>query len=379
MKFKTLSKKNPTSENGIFYKEIINENDKVIDKIFLIRYRQDDKDKLLTIGKYSAGIRIAFCKQKRDEILNKIRLGEDIPIKHKSSKKGITLNEVYDEYLVWAKNNKKTWKSNDKLIYDKHIKDSLGNESLITLKPKHFEDLKQEKLKAGYKERSVVSILGIVRHTINYAINNELIKNYVNPIANGRVKMPKVDNAKIGFLTKEQASELIAILEKRNEPLIYRLTILLLFTGARFSEVASLTWSDINFNEQLIYFKSTKNGNARSIKMTEQVLEVLSDLVQNKNSDLVIPSSNGKQILQMPKQWQKIVDDLIPNNKNAGKHRITIHSLRHTHASWLAISGMNILEIKEQLGHKKLDMTLRYSHLIPSSRHEQTNSVFSGV
>jgi hypothetical protein len=107
MKFKTLSKKNPTSENGIFYKEIINENDKVIDKIFLIRYRQDDKDKLLTIGKYSAGIRIAFCKQKRDEILNKIRLGEDIPIKHKSSKKGITLNEVYDEYLVWAKNNKK--------------------------------------------------------------------------------------------------------------------------------------------------------------------------------------------------------------------------------------------------------------------------------
>jgi integrase len=40
---------------------------------------------------------------------------------------------------------------------------------------------------------------------------------------------------------------------------------------------------------------------------------------------------------------------------------------------------MNILEIKEQLGHKKLDMTLRYSHLIPSQRHKQTEAVFSDV
>jgi integrase len=54
-----------------------------------------------------------------------------------------------------------------------------------------------------------------------------------------------------------------------------------------------------------------------------------------------------------------------------------VHSLRHTHASWLAIAGMNILEIKEQLGHKKLDMTLRYSHLIPSQRHKQTLTVFN--
>jgi integrase len=161
--------------------------------------------------------------------------------------------------------------------------------------------------------------------------------------------------------------------------MIFRLTTLLLFTGARFSEVASLTWNDINFDEKLIYFKATKNGNARSIKMTDKVIKVLEELAKNKISQLIIPSTNGKQILQMPRQWQDIVDEFIPNNINAGKHRITIHSLRHTHASWLAISGMNILEIKEQLGHKKLDMTLRYSHLIPSQRHKQTEVVFNEI
>jgi len=157
---------------------------------------------------------------------------------------------------------------------------------------------------------------------------------------------------------------------------MYQLSVLLLYTGARFSEVASLTWNDINFKENLIYFKATKNGNNRSIKITNKVLDILNTLSQNRTSHLVIPSTNTKQILQMPKQWQEIVDKLIPNNKEAQKHRITVHSLRHTHASWLAISGMNILEIKEQLGHKKLDMTLRYSHLIPSVRHEKTTKIF---
>ena len=63
----------------------------------------------------------------------------------------------------------------------------------------------------------------------------------------------------------------------------------------------------------------------------------------------------------MPKQWQILVDELLPNNKKAGKYKITTHSLRHTHASWMAMSGISILHIKEQLGHKKLDMTMRYS------------------
>ena len=347
------------------------------DTSYYITYKDEaNKLKRIKIGDKSQGITEPFCKQKRDEVINAIRLGEDVPIKHK--KKGITLQEVYDKYIELAKNNKKSWKD-DVIMFNNHLKDPLGDRALISLKPQDFEDLKQLKLKAGYKERTVVMILGLARHIINYAINNELIKNYVNPIANGRVKMPKVENRKVGFLSKEEAKLLLEILSERKEPMIYRLTVLLLFTGARFSEVASLTWNDINMNEELIYFKSTKNGNDRYIKMTNKVIEVIEELSKKKASEIVIPSSNGKQILQMPKQWQDIVDELRPNNTNAGKHRITVHNLRHTHASWLAISGMNILEIKEQLGHKKLDMTLRYSHLIPSHRHEQMEKVFSDV
>jgi len=346
---------------------------------YYITYR-DTTNKTIRkkIGNKSNGINENYCFAQRNSIVNKIRLGEDVPMKHKKSQQ-FTLQDAYDKYIAWAKNNKKSWKNNDELMYNKHIKNELGASPLVSLKPDDFEKLKQKKLQEGYKPRTVVLILGIARHCINYAINNELVKNYTNPIANGRVKMPTVDNAKVGYLTKEQAMELLHILETKPERMTYQLTVLLLFTGARFSEVASLTWNDINFKEQLIYFKATKNGNARSIKITGKVLEVLNELSQLRTSHLIIPSSNSKQILQMPKQWQAIVDKLIVNNKEAEKHRITVHGLRHTHASWLAISGMNILEIKEQLGHKKLDMTLRYSHLIPSARHEKTAIVFNDL
>ncbi len=77
----------------------------------------------------------------------------------------------------------------------------------------------------------------------------------------------------------------------------------------------------------------------------------------------------------MPKQWQNKVDELIENNINLGRNKITTHSLRHTHASWLAQSGVDILYIKEQLGHKKIETTMRYAHLVDNTRHEATLNV----
>ena len=122
------------------------------------------------MGNKSEGITEPYCFQKRNEIVHKIRLGEDVPIKHKKIKQ-FTLQNAYDEYIKWAMDNKKSWKNNDQLIYNKHLKEPFGNRSLISLKPQDFEDLKQQKLKEGYKDRTVVLILGIARQTINYAIN----------------------------------------------------------------------------------------------------------------------------------------------------------------------------------------------------------------
>ena len=371
MALKKASSKYP----GIFINEYKNGN-----VAYYINYRNEEGTptlKKVGMKTKQSNYTIMDAYDRLIEVKHKIATGEELP-KVVQRKAKVLFEDIFEDYLNWAKANKKTWKHNDLLVYNKHLS-YLAKSDPRTLKPKDFEELKQRKLTEVDKQlgrvlapKTVQHILATARHIFNHAIKNELIKNLTNPIGSGRVRMPKVENQKIGFFTKEKAQELLELLQQRENKRLYELTTLLLFTGARFSEVARLTWADVNFNTNLIYFASSKDGNARYIKMSNRVLEVVNSLYKNKINNLVIPTINGNKYEKMPKEWQIEVDKLIPGNDNANKDRLTTHSLRHTHASWLAQSGVDILHIKEQLGHKKIETTMRYSHLIDDRRHQAT-------
>ena len=371
MALKKASSKYP----GIFINEYKNGN-----VAYYINYRNEEGTptlKKVGMKTKQSNYTIMDAYDRLIEVKHKIATGEELP-KVVQRKSKVLFEDIFEDYLNWAKANKKTWKHNDLLVYNKHLS-YLAKSDPRTLKPKDFEELKQKKLTEVDKKtgrvlapKTVQHILATARHIFNHAIKNELIKNLTNPIGSGRVRMPKVENQKIGFFTKEKAKELLELLQQRENKRLYELTTLLLFTGARFSEVARLTWSDINFNTSLIFFASSKDGNARYIKMSNRVLEVVNTLYKNKINNLVIPTINGNKYEKMPKEWQIEVDKLIPGNDDANKDRLTTHSLRHTHASWLAQSGVDILQIREQLGHKKIETTMRYSHLIDDRRHQAT-------
>ena len=374
MALKKASSKYP----GIFINEYKNGN-----VAYYINYRNEEGTptlKKVGMKTKQSNYTIMDAYDRLIEVKHKIATGEELP-KVVQRKSKVLFEDIFEDYLNWAKANKKTWKHNDLLVYNKHLS-FLGKSDPRTLKPKDFEELKQKKLTEVDKKtgrvlapKTVQHILATARHIFNHAIKNELIKKLTNPIGSGRVRMPKVENKKIGFFTKEKAKELLELLQQRENKRLYELTTLLLFTGARFSEVARLTWSDINFNTSLIFFASSKDGNARYIKMSNRVLEVVNTLYKNKINNLVIPTINGNKYEKMPKDWQIEVDKLIPGNDDANKDRLTTHSLRHTHASWLAQRGVDILHIKEQLGHKKIETTMRYSHLIDDRRHQATEKL----
>ena len=371
MALKKASSKYP----GIFINEYKNGN-----VAYYINYRNEEGTptlKKVGMKTKQSNYTIMDAYDRLIEVKHKIATGEELP-KVVQRKAKVLFEDIFEDYLNCAKANKKNWKQKVILVYNKHLS-YLAKSDPRTLKPKDFEELKQRKLTEVDKKtgrilapKTVQHILATARHIFNHAIKNELIKNLTNPIGSGRVRMPKVENQKIGFFTKEKAKELLELLQQRENKRLYELTTLLLFTGARFSEVARLTWSDINFNTSLIFFASSKDGNARYIKMSNRVLEVVNTLYKNKINNLVIPTINGNKYEKMPKEWQIEVDKLIPGNDDANKDRLTTHSLRHTHASWLAQSGVDILHIKEQLGHKKIETTMRYSHLIDDRRHQAT-------
>ena len=70
IQLKTLNKRIATKSQGVFYKQIVDENNKEVDKVYIIRWLDEDgREKSKTVGKYSQGIRIAYCVEMRNKIV----------------------------------------------------------------------------------------------------------------------------------------------------------------------------------------------------------------------------------------------------------------------------------------------------------------------
>jgi integrase len=356
---------------------------------YYINYRNENgKPVKVQVGKKTKAsdfsVKDAFAKL--IEVKYKLQHDQEPMIKSGRAVK-IKFDDLWVEFFKYAKANKKSYLV-DEQNYNKHIKPVFGNKSVKKLKSLDFENFKQDLVSKGLEAQTVKHQLTLARTIINYAIKHDILRSFVNPISNGKVKMPEIDNKRQAYLTKSQAKEILEIL-KSTHLLTYHLTVLLLFTGARFSEITGassqknktgdetpLKWNDVNFNSNTIYFKKTKNGNDRHIAMNSILLDSIKYLYDNKVNDNVITNSAGGIILRMPDYFMTAVESVVPGNKKMdNKYKITAHSLRHTHASWLAEAGLDILQIKEQLGHKNIDMTMRYAHLIPNKRHEVTQGI----
>lgn len=356
---------------------------------FYINYRDDQgKPVKVLVGKktriFDFTVKDAYAKL--IEMKYKLQHDEEPTIKAGRTSK-IKFETIWEEFYSYAKANKKSYLM-DERNYKKHIKPKFGHKNVKDLTSLDFEKFKQDLTSDGLEPQTVKHQLTLIRTIINYAIKHNILKNFTNPMGAGKVKMPDIDNKRQGYLTKKQAKKILEILKSTHQ-LTYHLTVLLLFTGARFSEITGaasqknktdvdtrLKWADVNFDNNTIYFKKTKNGNDRHIAMNEILRETIDYLYENRVNENVINNSDGGIILRMPDYFATAVESVIAgNNTRDTKYKITAHSLRHTHASWLAEAGLDILQIKEQLGHKHIEMTMRYAHLIPNIRHDVTRKI----
>lgn len=155
----------------------------------------------------------------------------------------------------------------------------------------------------------------------------------------------------------ETSRLLVACRQSRNEYL-YCIVLLALTTGMRHGEILGLHWDHIDFDNQLVHIKETKNGHPRSVPLVAPVIAELHHLLKSRNSQksLVFASKTAFGTIDINKSWRHALEVAEINS-------FKFHDIRHCFATAAARAGASNIQLKTALGHRTLQMLERYTHL----------------
>ena len=335
---------------------------KEADTCYYIVYRDHDGKTIREkCGWASQGWTLAKAQQRRIERLAALQKGEPAPQKRKEVP---TFGEVATRYIQWIRDNNPGDHGPDVSRYNHYIFPSLAPLRLDEVTPLILEDLKSSL--HALAPQTVKHVLSLVRRIINKAITWDLW-NGPNPVQ--RVKLPRINNARVRFLSYDEAKLLLAALKDRSIT-VHDMSLLALHCGLRLGEVTALKAYNVDLDNRIIHISDSKNGTHRVAHMTTDVAEMLATRLKGLDpDDYVFRDRRHKgRITGVSATFDRAVDSLGYNEGITDRRqRVVYHTLRHTYASWLVMQGTNILVVKELMGHKTLAMTERYSHLAPSA------------
>lgn len=188
---------------------------------------------------------------------------------------------------------------------------------------------------------------------------------------------------KIKYLNQFELHTLIADLDIKDTPNWDWLILLVAKTGIRFSEALAITPEDFDFARQTLSisktwdykgnggFLPTKNkSSVRKIQIDWQIVVKFSELIKNLPPDQPI-------FVGTEKIYNSTVNNVLTRHcKSCGISEISIHGLRHTHASLLLFAGVSIASVARRLGHASMTTTQKtYLHIIQELENKDVDLV----
>lgn len=352
------------------------------DSYFAIRYQRNGKRKEEGIGWASEGwtlekvaLLLAELKQAHKIGKGPVRLADKREIANKKNqaekaqeerkvREEITFSQFFtDTYFPIAKTNKKheSYRKEEE-HFNNWLEPVLGKMTLKDIYPLNLEKVKKNMLDAERSPRSLQYVFATFRQIWNMAKRDGLVS---AESPSKQVKLPKINNERLRFLTHEEADNLLENLKGRSIQL-HNIALLSLHCGLRASEIFRLKWQDIDLNRGGwgVIMVHGKGDKSRPAFMTNKVKAMFESLKQKSPDSLVFTDREGNQIASISNAFDRAVSELgFNDNITDPRNKFTFHCLRHTFASWLVQSGESLYTVKELLGHSTIAMTERYSHL----------------
>ena len=217
------------------------------------------------------------------------------------------------------------------------------------------------------------------------AVDEGLIER--DPTRKAIIKGKPPRSKKIKYLNQFELHTLIADLDIKDEPNWDCFILLVAKTGMRFSEALAITPQDFDFARQTLSisktwdykgdggFLPTKNkSSVRKIQIDWQIVVKFSELIKGlpENEPIFVGES---------KIYNSSVNDVLTRHcKACGISEISIHGLRHTHASLLLFAGVSIASVARRLGHASMTTTQKtYLHIIQELENQDIDLVMRSL
>lgn len=162
----------------------------------------------------------------------------------------------------------------------------------------------------------------------------------------------------------------------------YMLVDLVLFTGLRVSEIASLKVGDINLKtkDPYLFVRNGKRGIKRDVYLDRELVKHLKRFISWKKKSMNEPTEDDSPLFSGRNGKHCAVITLMKSFKRAIEEsglplHFSIHNARHTYATYLLHATYNLRYVQKQLGHSKISMTALYADVLPSENGTLANMI----
>jgi integrase len=275
----------------------------------------------------------------------------------------VTLGQAVERYLTFKAAKRSL--ENDRQTFAKQLLPFFGANLPI-------RQLTAERISA-FEERRMTQVsvcttrneLACLRHLLRLACRKW---NYLDRVP--EIELPRAPEGRTRFLSQDEITRLLQACSESKNKHLRAIVIVAINTAMRKGEIMNLEWERIELDKDLgfnasIRLYNTKNGKPRGIHLNRQAAAALTSVEPDpvRRVGIVFKRQNGEH-------WGAIRTALEAAVTRAALPDFRFHDLRHTAASWMAMRGRPLIEIKEVLGHASIAMTMKYAHLSPA--HQRT-------
>ncbi|MBX7133443.1 MAG: tyrosine-type recombinase/integrase [Fimbriimonadaceae bacterium] len=323
-------------------------------KTYALRYLDAaGRQRQYKIGGYE-DVSFAAAKKAAQRLRSEVVMGGN-PSEKKVQAKAIPFyREVAAAYLQQAKLHQRSYTTSAMYIRN-HVLPRWGNVRLTDITSQAVAQWLADKRAQGLAPATVEKIRVIFGRSFVVGAQANIPGAEQNPVRN--VPRVKFNNARERFLSAEEAARLREAVAASANPQLQHIVGLLLLTGARVRELLDARWENVDVERRAWFIPTSKTGKPRYVPLSTAALAIIDALPRFEGCPWLVPNPETKKpFVAIQHSWDRA-------RRVAGLPGLRIHDLRHSAASFMVNSGVDLFAVGKVLGHASYQSTQRYAHL----------------